>query len=85
MRPECEFVKEVPPPAASSIVGLYQPMNLAAAFAIRLPAGATGNPDLLARFLVSNQPSRGHGSSHVRHFGLPGAIPNMYPGAQWLT
>nr|WP_231669738.1 DUF2867 domain-containing protein [Pseudomonas lini] len=32
-------------------------MNLADAFAIRLPAGTSSNPDLLARFIFSHQPS----------------------------
>ncbi|HSW05957.1 MAG TPA: DUF2867 domain-containing protein [Aquabacterium sp.] len=32
-------------------------MNLADAFAIGLPSGASGDPDLLARFIFAHQPS----------------------------
>jgi Protein of unknown function (DUF2867). len=47
----------VPVPSGSGITHLYKSMNLADAFAIRLPAGTSGNPDLLARFIFSHQPS----------------------------
>ena len=57
MRREFELIMPVPVPSRSGIIHLYQSMNLADAFAIRLPAGTSGNPDLLARFILSHQPS----------------------------
>ncbi|ONH50640.1 Protein of unknown function [Pseudomonas cedrina] len=54
---EYERVLSVPVPPRSGITHLYTPMNLADAFAIRLPAGTSGNPDLLARFILSHQPA----------------------------
>ncbi|APV42888.1 hypothetical protein PFAS1_27610 [Pseudomonas frederiksbergensis] len=54
---EFELIKSVPVPSRSGITHLYKSMNLADAFAIRLPAGTSGNPDLLARFILSHQPS----------------------------
>ncbi|WP_055129731.1 DUF2867 domain-containing protein [Pseudomonas mediterranea] len=57
MRREFELITSVPVPASSGITHLYKSMNLADAFAIRLPADASGNPDLLARFILSHQPS----------------------------
>ncbi len=52
-----KLIRSVPVPSRSSITQLYTPVNLADAFAIRLPAGTSGNPDLLARFILFNQPS----------------------------
>ena len=57
MRREFELIMPVPVPSRSGITHLYKSMNLADAFAIRLPAGTSGNPDLLARFILSHQPS----------------------------
>ncbi len=54
---EFELVTSVPVPSRSGISHLYKSMNLADAFAIRLPAGTSSNPDLLARFIFSHQPS----------------------------
>jgi hypothetical protein len=54
---EFELITSVPVPSRSGISHLYESMNLADAFAIRLPAGTSGNPDLLARFILSHQPS----------------------------
>ena len=54
---EFELIMSVPVPSRSAITHLYKSMNLADAFAIRLPAGTSGNPDLLARFILSHQPS----------------------------
>lgn len=54
---EFQFIKPVPVPPRSGITHLYKPMDLADAFAIRLPAGTSCNPDLLARFILSHQPS----------------------------
>lgn len=56
MPSEFKLVTSVPVPSRSGIYHLYKPMDLADAFAIRLPAGASGNPDLLARFILSHQP-----------------------------
>ncbi|WP_426176977.1 DUF2867 domain-containing protein [Massilia sp. TWR1-2-2] len=44
-------------PAQSAVTHLYKGVNLADAFAIRLPPGASSDPDLLARFIFSHQPS----------------------------
>lgn len=44
-------------PFQSGVTGLYTSVNLADAFAIRLPSGASGDPDVLARFIFSHQPS----------------------------
>ena len=44
-------------PAQSGVTHAYQSVNLADAFAIQLPPGASGDPDALARFIFSNQPS----------------------------
>ncbi|WP_434609909.1 DUF2867 domain-containing protein [Pseudomonas sp. R1-7] len=54
---EFELVTSVPVPLRSGLTHLYKSMNLADAFAIRLPAGTSSNPDLLARFIISQQPS----------------------------
>lgn len=57
MPQEFELIMSVPVPSRSGITHLYQSMNLADAFAIRLPAGTSSNPDLLARFILSHQPA----------------------------
>jgi hypothetical protein len=44
-------------PAQSGIAHVYSAMNLADAFAIRLPLSASSDPDLLARFIFAHQPS----------------------------
>jgi hypothetical protein len=54
---ELSFATPVALPAQSSITDLYQAVNLADAFAIRLPSGASCDPDLLARFIFAHQPS----------------------------
>ena len=53
---EFAFAMPVALPAQSGIARVYSSMNLADAFAIRLPLGATSDPDLLARFIFANQP-----------------------------
>jgi hypothetical protein len=53
---EFELITSVPVPSRSGITHLYTSTNLADAFAIRLPAGTSSNPDLLARFIFSHQP-----------------------------
>lgn len=54
---ELSFATPVALPAQSSITHLYQSVNLADAFAIRLPSGASGDPELLARFIFAHQPA----------------------------
>jgi Protein of unknown function (DUF2867) len=44
-------------PALSGITQVYKSLNLADAFAIRLPLSASSDPELLARFIFSHQPS----------------------------
>lgn len=44
-------------PAQSHIAHAYSSMNLADAFAIRLPFSASGDPYLLAQFIFTHQPS----------------------------
>ncbi len=43
-------------PPQCGITHIYQSMNLADAFAIRLPLNASNDPALLARFIFSQQP-----------------------------
>lgn len=44
-------------PAHSRVATFFKSVNLADAFAIRLPASASTDPDVLARFIFSQQPS----------------------------
>jgi len=48
---------EVALPSTSAVVGVYPSLNLADAFSIRLPAQASGDPGVLARHLVAQQPA----------------------------
>lgn len=57
MSGQVERVTSVPVPVVSAISRLYPSVNLADAFAVRLPAGASANPDLLARFILAHQPA----------------------------
>ncbi|OPA90263.1 hypothetical protein BFW86_11520 [Pseudomonas fluorescens] len=57
MSREVEPIMCVPVPSRSGITHLYTSTNLTDAFAIRLPAGTSSNPDLLARFILFHQPS----------------------------
>jgi hypothetical protein len=50
-------VKQVALPAQSAVATAFKSMNLADAFAIQLPSDASKNPDVLARFIFSVQPS----------------------------
>lgn len=54
---ELNFATPVALPAQSSVTHLYQSVNLADAFAIRLPPGASADPDVLARFIFAHQPA----------------------------
>jgi hypothetical protein len=53
-------------PAHSGIVNVYEPVHLADAFAIRLPSNASRNPEALAHFIFSHQPSWIRGLMLVR-------------------
>ncbi|MDQ0740508.1 DUF2867 domain-containing protein [Pseudomonas sp. W4I3] len=57
MAREFERVTCVPVPSGSGIAHLYELMHLADAFAIRLPGGASSDPDVLARFILAHQPA----------------------------
>jgi hypothetical protein len=57
MSSELTLVKPVAFPAHSAVAGLYESTNLADAFAIQLPSGASTDPDVLWRFLIAQQPS----------------------------
>jgi len=50
------LVKQVAVPSQSAVATAFQSVNLADAFSIRLPAGASRNADVLARFIFSVQP-----------------------------
>jgi len=56
MPSEFTLVKPVAIPAQSSVASAYESTNLADAFAVRLPFGTSGDPDVLWRFLMSHQP-----------------------------
>jgi hypothetical protein len=57
MPSELMQVRPVALPAQSAVAAVYQSTNLADAFAIQLPSGTSGDPDVLWRFLVLQQPS----------------------------
>jgi len=57
MSSELTLVKQVALPAQSAVTTLYESTNLADAFSIQLPFGASADPDALWRFLVAQQPS----------------------------
>ena len=57
MPSEFKLVTSVALPSQSGIAHVYKSTNLADAFAIRLPIGASSDPDLLARFIFSHPPS----------------------------
>jgi hypothetical protein len=42
-------------PVQSRISHVYEPVHLADAFSVRLPPGASGDPEVLARFVFSQQ------------------------------
>jgi hypothetical protein len=56
MRSEHVLVKQVALPSQSAIATAFDAVNLADAFSVQLPAGASRNPDVLARFIFSVQP-----------------------------
>src|SRR5436190_4315101 len=51
------LVEEVALPSQSAVATAFKSVNLADAFSIRLPSGASTNPDVLARFIFAEQPS----------------------------
>lgn len=57
MPSEFTLVRPVALPAKSGIAHVYTSVNLADAFAIRLPLSASSDPDQLARFIFTHQPS----------------------------
>src|SRR4029450_11177013 len=54
---ELTLVKPVALPTQSAVATVYESMNLADAFAIQLPLSTSSDPDVLWRFLISQQPS----------------------------
>ena len=57
MPSEFTLVRPVALPSKSGIAHVYGSVNLADAFAIRLPLGASTGPNKLARFIFTHQPS----------------------------
>ena len=57
MSSELTLVKPVALPEQSAVATVYEAMNLADAFAIRLPFGTSRDPEVLWRFLILQQPS----------------------------
>jgi len=57
MPSELTLVTPVALPTQSAVATVYESMNLADAFAIQLPFGTSADPDVLWRFLISQQPS----------------------------
>jgi hypothetical protein len=51
------FATPVALPAQSGLSAVYERLHLADAFAIRLPSGASTDPDVLARYIFLHQPS----------------------------
>lgn len=59
-------VHAVAVPAESAVATLYPSTQLADAFAVRLPAGATRDPETLARFIFEQQPAWVNGLMQMR-------------------
>ncbi|MBC7499532.1 MAG: DUF2867 domain-containing protein [Herminiimonas sp.] len=57
MTSEFNSVVSVAIPPRSGIAHIYKSLNLSDAFSICLPPGACGNPEVLARFILSHQPA----------------------------
>ena len=60
------LVEQVPIPSQSAVATAFKSVNLADAFSIQLPSGASKDPDVLARFIFSVQPSWIRALTHVR-------------------
>lgn len=52
-----EFVTSVPMPAQATVAHTYALMDLSDSYSIQLPSGTSTDPELLARFLFSQQPA----------------------------
>ena len=57
MPSEFALVKSVTIPTQSGIATVYKTVNLADAYAVRLPSGTSADPDVLWRFVMAHQPS----------------------------
>ena len=57
MPSELTLVKQVALPAQSAVAAVYESTCLADAFAIQLPFGSSSDPEVLWRFLISQQPA----------------------------
>ena len=57
MPTEYELVTSVPMPTGTAVGHTYELVNLADSYSIRLPSGTSTDPELLARFLFSQQPA----------------------------
>lgn len=57
MPSELTQVAHVAFPAQSAVANLYETPHLADAFAIQLPFGTSSDPEVLRRFVMSQQPS----------------------------
>ncbi len=57
MPSELTLVKPVALPTQSAVATIYESTNLADAFAVQLPFGTSSDPEVLWRFLISQQPS----------------------------
>lgn len=57
MSSEFTRVEPVALPAQSSVATVYESTSLADAFAVRLPSGTSADPDVLWRFVMSQQPA----------------------------
>ena len=53
---ELTLVRPVDLPTQSAVATVYESTNLADAFAIQLPLGTSSDPEVLWRFLISQQP-----------------------------
>jgi len=84
--PNPESVTRVALPPASRVARFYASTDLADAFAVRLPPGASSDPETLARFMFAEQPRWVHGLLSVRDllvagFGLKTAAQLQDPAA----
>ena len=57
MQPRVSFVESIALPSASRLNGVYRTVNLADAYAIRVPHDAVSDPEALARFVFSTSPA----------------------------
>lgn len=57
MSSEFKSVASLALPPESGIIHTYESANLSDAFSIRLPASASSDPELLARFVLAHQPT----------------------------